>query len=56
MIPDRAKAFSYTYRLRASETGFVATCRELNLGSEGDTVQHAIDALRAEIAAKSVSA
>lgn len=44
------EAETCTYHVRASERGYVAYCREKNLGREGSTVAHAIQALRTAIA------
>lgn len=48
----RDEAESYTYRVRASEHGFIASCSEMDLDGEGDTVAVAVQVLRAAIAEK----
>lgn len=48
----RKEAVMYTYRVRASANGFSAYCREMDIGSEGNTVAVAIDALRTAIETK----
>jgi hypothetical protein len=47
----RKAAETCTYHVTASRNGFLASCREMNVGREGDTVAHAVDALRTAIEA-----
>jgi len=42
----RRQAESCTYHVTLSQHGFLAFCREANIGREADTVAVAIDALR----------
>jgi hypothetical protein len=48
---DRQEADACTYRVTRSEHGFLARCRDLELGREGHTVSIAVAALRSAIAA-----
>ena len=47
----RKAAETCTYHVTVSRNGFLASCREMNVGREGDTVALAIDALRTAIEA-----
>ena len=48
----RREAESCTYHVTLSPRGFLAYCREVNIGCEADTIAFAIDALRNAIEAR----
>jgi hypothetical protein len=46
---ERAEAETCTYHVTRTSQGFLARCRDLDVGAEGATVSMAIEALRSAI-------